>query len=96
VNLTGKDHPVVAGLSGKSFTFHDESYHIELKPTSGAVILAENSPDKVTKRTHPSVWIMPDDKARIVCISLGHDAPAHNNPGFQRLLVNAVDWAGRR
>jgi type 1 glutamine amidotransferase len=96
VNLTGKTHPVVAGLSGKSFTFHDESYHIELKPTSGADILAENSPDKVTKRTHPSVWIMPDAKARIVCISLGHDAPAHSNPDYQRLLVNAVDWAGGR
>ncbi len=96
VNLTGKTHPVVAGLSGKSFTFHDESYHIELKPTSGALILAENSPDKVTKRTHPSVWIMPDAKARIVCISLGHDAPAHDNPNYQCLLVNAVDWAGGR
>ena len=96
VNLTGKTHPVVAGLSGKSFTFHDESYHIELTPTSGALILAENSPDKVTKRTHPSVWIMPDAKARIVCISLGHDAPAHSSPDYQRLLVNAVDWAGSR
>jgi putative membrane-bound dehydrogenase-like protein len=96
VNLTGKAHPIVAGLSGKSFTFHDESYHIELTPTSGALILAENSPDKVTKRKHPSVWIMPDAKARIVCISLGHDAPAHSSPDYQRLLVNAVDWVGSR
>lgn len=95
VRLTGKTHPVVAGLPA-SFTFHDESYHVELEKGSPALVLAENDPDNKTKRRHPSVWIVPDAKARIVCISLGHDAAAHESKDYRRLLTNAVDWAGRR
>jgi type 1 glutamine amidotransferase len=32
-------------------------------------------------------------KARIVCITLGHDHKAHELPAFQTLLRNAVTWA---
>lgn len=95
VRLTGKPHPVVAGLPA-TFSFHDESYHVELEQGSEALVLAENDPDNKTRRRHPSVWIVPDAKARIVCISLGHDAAAHESKDYQRLLANAVEWAGER
>ena len=32
-------------------------------------------------------------KARIVGITLGHDARAHDLPAYQTLLKNAVQWA---
>lgn len=84
-------HPVLAGLPA-SFSFWDESYHIELDPAAKALVLMRNAPDKETAKPHPSVWVMPDAKARIVCISLGHDARAHDAPEFRRLLGNAVLW----
>ncbi|MFZ9201200.1 MAG: PVC-type heme-binding CxxCH protein [Opitutales bacterium] len=95
VRLTGKPHPVVAGLPA-TFAFHDESYHVELEKDSKAIVLAENDPDNKTRRRHPSVWIVPDPKARIVCISLGHDAAAHESKDYQRLLTNAVEWVAGR
>jgi type 1 glutamine amidotransferase len=40
------------------------------------------------------VWLVTDEKARIVCITLGHAADAHGNPAFKTLLINAVKWLG--
>jgi type 1 glutamine amidotransferase len=48
----------------------------------------------VKQLAHPSVWIVKDAKARIVCITLGHAAEAHGNPAFKTLLTNAAKWAG--
>ncbi len=72
----------------------DELYHVQLTPESKAGILLEASPAAKTHQPHPSVWITPHPKARIVCIAPGHDAAAHGDPNFQRLVRNAVQWAG--
>jgi type 1 glutamine amidotransferase len=53
-------------------------------------------PDDKTRKPHPSVWIVSHPKARIVCLSHGHDARAHDHPSYRRLLTNAVDWAAGR
>jgi type 1 glutamine amidotransferase len=39
-------------------------------------------------------WISPYEKSRVVYIQLGHGEPAHRNPGYRRLVHNAILWAG--
>lgn len=78
-----------------TFTFKDENYQTKLVTRSKAEIVAENSPDN-RQIVNPSVWIVKDSKARIVCITLGHDASAHDHAAYKQLLLNAVNWAAAR
>jgi type 1 glutamine amidotransferase len=48
------------------------------------------------KQPHPAVWVTSHPSARIVGITLGHDARTHDLAPFKTLLTNAVTWAGRR
>ena len=95
VTVKQPGHALMKGVPAM-FKITDESYHVELDKDAPVEILAENAPDKVTKRPHPSVWVVKDPKTRIVCISLGHAVEAHGNPAFKTLLVNSVRWVGAR
>jgi type 1 glutamine amidotransferase len=44
----------------------------------------------------PVVYVGPCQTARVVYIQLGHSALTMNNPGFRRLLGNAVGWTARK
>jgi trehalose utilization protein len=90
VTIKDPAHPVMKGVPA-SFSIIDESYHPTFAQASTVEWLAENAPDKNGK-SYPSVWTVKDPKTRIVCITLGHAAEAHENPAFQTLLVNAVKW----
>ncbi len=91
VTVKNTDHPVMRGVP-ESFTITDESYHHEFEDGAEYELLAENGPDDRTRKPHASVWVKTDDKARIVCITHGHDARAHENPAYRTMLVNAVRW----
>ena len=39
---------------------------------------------------------MKHPKARIVCITLGHDGKAHEHPAYKTLLQNSLAWAARK
>lgn len=93
--LGAQAHPVLAGLP-PTFAFWDESYHVELDADAQVTVLATNDPDTKTRKPHPSVWIVAHPKARVVCLSHGHDERAHDHPAYRRLLTNAVNWAGGR
>ena len=93
--LGDKPHPVLGDLP-PTFAFWDESYHVELEPGANVTVLATNDPDDRTRKPHPSVWVVAHPKARIVCLSHGHDQRAHEHPAYRRLLTNAVNWAGGR
>jgi type 1 glutamine amidotransferase len=92
VELVQKSHPILKGVAEK-FSVRDELYHFE--PDSSG------TPRQVLARAHlpgsekafDSVWVTEYPKGRIVCIALGHDAAAHNDPNYQALLRNAVQWA---
>ena len=69
---------------------------IYYEPAEGATpieVLATATSPK-TGKTFPQVWIVKHPKARIVGITLGHDARAHDLLEYQTLLKNAVIWAG--
>jgi type 1 glutamine amidotransferase len=55
------------------------------------VLATATSP--TTGKTFPSVWIAKHPKARIVCIALGHDGKAHENPAYQKIIQNSLAWA---
>lgn len=94
--VTVKDagHKVTDGVPGK-FTIRDENYRPELDGGDRVHICCENAPDG-HPHPNPSVWIVKDPKTRIVCITLGHDGDAHDNPSFRKLLVNSVKWVASR
>ncbi|MDB6031204.1 MAG: hypothetical protein JWM16_1542 [Verrucomicrobiales bacterium] len=88
-----KEHPVTKGLP-QSFKVTDELYQVKQDPAGTPIeVLAQTSTSGVTKKEHPSVWIVKHPKARIVCIALGHDGRVHNMTEYQTLLNNAVSWA---
>ncbi len=59
----------------------------------GAIeVLAEATSPK-TGKIFPQVFIVKHPKARIVGLTLGHDARAHDLPAYQTLLKNAVQRA---
>jgi type 1 glutamine amidotransferase len=91
VTVTDAASPIMKGVS-PSFTFKEENYRTELKSKAKAEILAENNPD-ANQVVHPSVWIVKDRKAKIVCITLGHDGAAHDSADYKAILTNAVNWA---
>lgn len=94
--VTVKDtkHAVTNGVP-KTFQIYDENYRFEIGDKSKVDVCCENQPDG-SDEPLPSVWTVKDRKTRIVCITLGHDDKAHDNPAFKSLLVNAVKWVSAR
>ncbi|MWA03211.1 ThuA domain-containing protein [Actinomadura sp. LD22] len=43
-----------------------------------------------------AAWVRDHPRSRIVYIQFGDGPAAFGNPGFRRLLANAVDWVSRR
>jgi len=93
-----KDHPILKGVPA-TFEVIDELYYINAEPekippgTSPIEVLAETSPSVRFKKPHPVVWITQHPQARIVGLTLGHDARVHDLAPYQTLLTNAVKWA---
>ncbi len=85
-----KKHPVTAGL--EDFTIHDETYKGMWISSRVETLLRTDNPTS----DGPIAWLGLHPKARVVYIQLGHDHYAHRNPNFQKLIVNAIVWAGNR
>jgi len=93
VRVDSPGHPVTAGLA--PFTIRDELWN---KPgtVEGAEVLASSfsAGDKEgTGEWEPAVLAGRFGEGRSLTILLGHDAEAMDNPGFQALLLRAVEWA---
>ncbi len=95
VKVTKPGHPVMKGVSA-SFDIVDELYNHQPDAAGNpSEVLAESLSEKTVK-TFPQVWIVKHPKARIVGITLGHDARAHDLPDYQTLLKNAVKWVSEK
>ena len=92
VKITNPAHAITKGVAA-SFEITDELYNYNADPAGTPIeVLAEATSPK-TGRTFPQVFVVKHPKARIVGITLGHDARAHDLPEYQALLKNAVRWA---
>jgi type 1 glutamine amidotransferase len=84
------DHPITRGL--RPFRIWDETYKGLWISPRVKPLLETDHPD--SDRT--IAWVGPAEKARVVYVQLGHDRNANLNPAWQRLVQNAVRWAGGR
>jgi type 1 glutamine amidotransferase len=87
---TAPDHPVAKGLP-RRFTLNDELYKNCWHAPTNKVIL---------KTSHeltdgPMVWQSAWQPSRVITILMGHDHASHQDRHYQRLLHNAIAFAGR-
>jgi len=84
-------HPVLEGVG--TLKIEDEGYKgMYLSPQS-KVLMETQNPDN----DKAVVWIGPWQKSRVVAIQIGHGPGAHNDPGYRRLVYNAILWvAGKK
>lgn len=85
-----RNHPVLAGVG--PLTLHDEVYLGMWHSPDIDVLMQTSHPEN----DPPVVYIGPQSKARVVYIQVGHSAQTMNNPGFRRLVHNAVEWTAHR
>ncbi len=90
VTVVQPDHPIMAGVP-KTFKLSDELYHYE-GGSKNAKITVLATGRNAAGETWPVVWVTTHPKAKIACMSLGHDASAHNHKAYQTLLKNMHDY----
>ena len=90
VQIADPQHPVTAGV--KDFTIHDETYKLFDVAEDVHALLTTDEPlsNKVIG------WAKEYSGARVVYIQLGHDHFAYENPNYQRLVKQAINWTARR
>jgi hypothetical protein len=83
-------HPLTDGLA--DFRIVDETYKgLWMSPRMSVLLRTEHP-----LSDGPVAWTMPHPQARLAVVQLGHGREAHLSPEWQRLVRNAVLWAGGR
>ncbi len=84
------DHPVTRGIERMDIL--DETYKgLWLSPRIRVLLRTDEA-----SSDGPVAWIGPYEKSRVVVIQLGHGREAHLHPDYQKLVRNAILWAGGR
>ena len=95
VTVADPSHPIMSGVPA-SFKIADELYHFEPDKEGSPIQVLATGKSPLTGKTFPVVWIVKHSKARIACVTLGHDGQAHQHPAFKSILGNALAWVGGR
>lgn len=95
VTVNEPAHPIMKGVAA-SFRVKDELYRFQKDPEGPAIEILATGKSLATGKTFPVVWITRHSKARIVCISLGHDGAAHDLAEYQAILRNSCGWVFSR
>ena len=95
VKVTQPEHPLMKGVS-PSFKISDELYYYNVDPAGSPVEVLATATSSLKPGTYPQVFTVKHPKAKIVGLTLGHDAKAHDLPEYKTLLVNAVKWAATK
>ncbi|MGD0497994.1 MAG: ThuA domain-containing protein [Bryobacteraceae bacterium] len=83
-------HPVLRGVG--PLWVYDEMYRGMWRSPKIEVLMETENPGN----DRPVVYVGPHPKARILYIQLGHSDHTMRDPGFQRLMQNAILWTARR
>lgn len=78
-------HPITAGI--EDFDIEDELYIVEGDQTKWHIISRAEG--------HPILYTKTYGNGRVHYNALGHDALALSNPGFQKLVLNGIEWAAQ-
>jgi type 1 glutamine amidotransferase len=102
VNVTNAGHPGVSGVA--DFSTNDELYMGLTMRDGNDVFITGTSvegtwpwgPDRAPKHmasgTFPLGWTRHYGDGRVYVLLLGHDGQSFETPGFQKLVLNGVDW----
>jgi type 1 glutamine amidotransferase len=83
-------HPVTEHVTMSRI--HDETYKGMAIASTNTVLLET---DHATS-DGPLAWVSAYAGARVVYIQLGHGPEAHRDPGYRRLVLNAIRWVAHR
>ncbi|HKQ39499.1 MAG TPA: PVC-type heme-binding CxxCH protein [Verrucomicrobiae bacterium] len=95
VTVKESGHPIMQGVPA-TFKITDELYHHEKDPQGSPIEVLATGTSPVTGKTFPVAWITQHPKARIVCLTLGHDGKAHEHPAYKTILQNSIAWVARQ
>jgi type 1 glutamine amidotransferase len=95
VKVTNTGHPITKGVPA-SFEITDELYNYNTEPAGTPVEVLAEATSPNTGKTFPQVFVVKHPRARVVGLTLGHDARAHDLPAYQALIRNAVRWAAEK
>lgn len=91
VKVSQPSHALLNGLPA-NFKITDELYYYTVDPAGSAVDVLATATSTLKPGAYPQIFTVKHPKAKIVGITLGHDARAHDLPEYKMLLVNAVKW----
>jgi type 1 glutamine amidotransferase len=83
-----KPHAATQGVS--DFEIFDETYNRMWMSPRNEVLLRTDHP----KSDGPVMWVSPYKASGVVVLQLGHGREANTNPNWQRLVRNAIVFAG--
>jgi type 1 glutamine amidotransferase len=95
--------PLVSFL-GKSFQINDEIYQMSDFQADTTHVLLRLDPSSVDLKNPrvrarfygwPLAWTRMDGKGRVFYTALGHEKAVWEDPRFQELLLNGIEWAMR-
>jgi type 1 glutamine amidotransferase len=95
VNITNSKHPVTKKIAPK-FSLKDELYHYQKDPSGPGIEILATGSIAGSDKVYPLLFVIKNSKARIVGLTLGHDAESHSLPAYQNLLRNAVRWVAKK
>ncbi len=86
VHIADTSHPVTLGIS--DFKINDEVYKNCEFEEDNHVLLTTDNPD-----SDKSIgWVRRYGKARVFTIQSGHSPRTYENPGYSRLVIQAIRW----
>lgn len=91
IEIADKKHPVTQGVDDFNAGPKDELY-AGVKFTADDVHVLAKGQDTLGT-WEPVAWVRSYGKGRVFYCSLGHSTEGQKNPGFLKLVTNAVRWA---
>ena len=89
VKVIDPEHPIVDGLT--DFEITDELYVLDREPVGVSVLLTAFWEEKA----QPMLYVKTYGDGKILYNALGHDLKAYENPNFEKLIVQGVEWLFR-
>mgnify|MGYP003752763559 CR=1 FL=1 len=90
LEIADAGHPITEGLTSGAIT--DETYTLPDAGADSRVLVTTTHP----RSMRTICWTRAHGRARVLCLELGHDAQAWNDPTFRALLARGIRWAARR
>ncbi|MBT7371173.1 MAG: ThuA domain-containing protein [Gammaproteobacteria bacterium] len=98
LDLVAPEHPVCAGLPSTIVLENDETYWPPTSLMEDAVVLATSVEEKGARGTtpraaQPACWCFELGRGRVFGCVPGHNIETFENPDFQKLLLQGMNWA---